>query len=223
MVFGESVAAAPSGAPASWVRGACRGAVFTVGSLVPDAYPAVLRIEAPPSNDRFWPNYRELFGTIASIGERHTSSVEPAWFAIWEGHGFDTGTRHITWRGPVDEATGEWLEQERARLRDENERRNAAIRSELGSVPRFALPRRTYYLMTGPVSAVTELRNPASADAWQRPDLFWPDDRAWFVATDVDFWSLFVGGDDDFLAELADGVPTPSEMVPPSHPLEPDD
>jgi hypothetical protein len=47
----------------------------------------------------------------------------------------------------------------------------------------------TCYLVTGAVSAVTDLRQPDSSD-WRNPDLFWPDDRRWFVATDVDFWSL---------------------------------
>jgi hypothetical protein len=223
MIFGESVVAAPSGAPAAWIRAACRGADFTVGALVPDAHPSVLRIDAPPSDERFWSNYRELFATIASVGIRHTSSADQAWCAIWEGHGFDSSTRHIGWRGPIDEATSEWLEQERARLRDENEQRNMAIRSELGSVPRFAMPHRTYYLVTGAASAVTELRDPAEPGSWQRPDLFWPDDRAWFVATDVDVWSLFVGGDDDFLTEVADRVPTHTEFVPRDRPLEPED
>lgn len=223
MIFGESVEAARSGEPAAWIRDACRGVDFTVGALVPNIHPSVLRIEAPRSDERFWRNYRDLFGTIASVGGRHTSSADRAWFAIWEGHGFDSSTRHLGWRGPIDEATSEWLERERARLRDENERRNAAIRSELGSVPRFAMPHRTYSLVTGPASAVTELRNPAQPGSWQRPDLFWPDDSAWFVATDVDFWSLYVGGDDDFLTELAARVPTPAEIVPPDHRLEPED
>lgn len=43
---------------------------------------------------------------------------------------------------------------------------------------------------------------------WRNPDLFWPDDRRWFVATDVDFWSLYIGGDEDFTGELAATVPT---------------
>ena len=223
MIFGERVEPAPSAAPAAWVPGACGGTDFTVGALVPDIHPSVLRIEAPPSSDHFWPRYRDLFATIASVGERHTSSADRAWFAIWEGHGFDTSTRHIAWRGPLDDATSAWLEQERARLRDENERRNAAIRAAMRSLPRLAMTHRTYLLVTGPVAAVTELRDPASVNGWQRPDLFWPDDRAWFVATDVDFWSLYVGGDDRFLTELAHRVPTPSEIVPLDHALEPED
>ena len=223
MIFGESVEAARSGAPAAWVRGACRGADFTVGSLVPNGYSSVLRVQAPASGEQFWSSYRDLFATIVSVGTRHTSSVDRAWFAIWEGHGFDTSTRHIAWTGPVDDATSEWLEHERARMRQENDRRNAAIRSELGSVPRFAMPHRTYYLVTGPASAATELRNPASIEGWQRPDLFWPDDRAWFVATDVDFWVLYVGGHDEFITELARTAPTPTELVGLDHLLEPED
>lgn len=223
MIFGESVEAAPSGAPAAWLHSACRGTPDTVGALVPNDYPSVLRIEAPPSDARFWASYGELFAMIASVGARHTASTDRAWFAIWEGHGFDTSTRHIAWRGPIDEATGEWLEQERARLRDENDRRNAAIRSALRTVPRFALPHRTYYLVTGRVAVVTELRNPASVDGWQRPDLFWPDDRAWLVATDVDVWSLYVGGHDRFLTDLARSVSTSAEIVPLDRRLEPED
>ena len=79
-------------------------------------------------------------------------------------------------------------------------------------LPRFDRPGRTYYLLQGPLGATTELRHPDSDD-WRNPDLFWPDDRRWFVATDVDFWSLYNGGRSSFIAELADAVPTHSELV----------
>lgn len=61
--------------------------------------------------------------------------------------------------------------------------------------------------------AVTQLRYPAPSTGWRDPDLFWPDDRRWFVATDVDFWSLYIGGDHDFITEVVDNVPTPVERV----------
>ncbi|MDW3214021.1 MAG: hypothetical protein R8G01_08510 [Ilumatobacteraceae bacterium] len=223
MVFGDRVAAANSGAPAAWIRSACRGAEFTVGALVPNAYPSVLRVQAPPGSDRFWSSYRELFATIASVGERHTSSPDRAWFAIWEGHGFDSSTRHIAHPGPLDDEARLQLEQERARLRAKDDRRNSSIRAELTTVPRFTMPYRTYHLVTGPVSAVTHLRNPAEPDAWQRPELFWPDDRRWFVATDVDFWSLYVGGEHEFISDLVGAVATPSEVVTLDLALEPED
>ena len=42
-------------------------------------------------------------------------------------------------------------------------------------------------------------------------------------ATDVDFWSLYIGGDNDFIAQLAGGVPTPTEIVTLDRPLEIED
>ena len=87
----------------------------------------------------------------------------------------------------------------------------------LSRLPHFDLPGRSYYLVTGPVVAATELKDPGSMSDWRNPDLFWPDDRRWFVATDVDFWSLYVGGHDDFITELVRAVPTPSELVAVDH------
>ena len=100
----------------------------------------------------------------------------------------------------------------------------ATQRSALGlrAIPRFDLPDRTYYLMEGPVGAVAGLRDPASGQ-WRNPDLFWPDDRRWFVATDVDFWSLYVGGDNDLVADLVASVTTPTEAVTLSYHLEIED
>lgn len=93
----------------------------------------------------------------------------------------------------------------------------------LAPIPRLHLQHRTYYLLTGPVHAAPELEYPGEPGRWHNPDLFWPDDRRWFVATDVDFWSLYVGGDDGFLADLAAAVPTPNEPVDPDLPLEAED
>jgi len=40
------------------------------------------------------------------------------------------------------------------------------------------------------------------AAAPQPPDLWWPEDRAWFVATDTDLSWLYVGGTTDLTNEL---------------------
>ena len=106
----------------------------------------------------------------------------------------------------------------RPRLRDRHDR---TLRRCSRSPPSSCQSR--FYLLTGPVSAVTQLRYPPPTNEWRNPDLFWPDDRRWFVATDVDFWSLYIGGDDDFIAALASNVPTPSEIVGFDRPLEIED
>ena len=59
---------------------------------------------------------------------------------------------------------------------------------------------------------MTGLRYPGD-DGWRNPDLFWPNDRTWFATTDVDFWSLYVGGSKAFTSELATRSPTLCEFV----------
>jgi hypothetical protein len=85
------------------------------------------------------------------------------------------------------------------------------------------MPHRTYYLLSGPVAAATQIRDPSRRSDWLRPDLIWPADRSWFVGTDVDFWSLYVGGDHDFLSDLVRSAPTSTEFVPPEQELERED
>jgi hypothetical protein len=213
MIFGAHVRSAASIAPAQWIAGACLGEWGTVGALVPNQYPLVLRLRAPDSGiPDWWAAYRDLFGIVASVGKRHTASPDRAWFAVWDGHGFANARTYVS-RSPLDNERSRTLDPERSRLRDDDERRNTAIRSELRQVPRFELPDRTYYLLAGALSAATRLARPGSTVDWQHPDLIWPDDRRWFVATDIDIWSLYVGGDHDFIAELSRIVPTLSELA----------
>ena len=214
MIFGDHVTPAESVDSAAWVGSWCRGRAGTVGAIVPNQFAATIRVYAPhPSPGAWWSEYRDLFSLVASIGARNTETPTRAWFAVWEGHGFENATSHIAWSEPaLDDATRRAREQDQAQLCEEDRRRNAAIREALNAVPRFDLPHRAYYLMEGPLTAVDGLRYPG-VDGWRNPDLIWPDDRRWFVATDVDFWSLYIGGDDDFITELRSNVPTRSEIV----------
>jgi hypothetical protein len=59
-------------------------------------------------------------------------------------------------------------------------------------LPLVRVPHRQYYLFTGPLGRT---RRPFRFDAWdQSPSMWWPADRAWFVATEVDGYSTYVGG-----------------------------
>jgi len=224
MLFGASVLPADDASPAAWITQAWRGAGGTVGALVPNNYRSVLRVAAPDSAiEDWWAAYRDVYTMIAAVGQRHTTRPDTAWFAVWEGHGFGHSITRLAWREPVDDDTRRALEDRREALRVESERHNAVIRAGLLDVPTFDMPDRRHYLLTGPVSAVTLLRYPDSQDAWRNPDLFWPDGGQWFAATDVDFWSVYVGGDDDLIAELADDASTESKIVDLARPLEIED
>lgn len=180
MAFGRRLERADDAAPAAWIGPEVAGAFGTVGGFVPNRYESLLRLFPPATDDDdWWEAYRNLFATLAAVGARHTSTPDQAWFAVWEGHGFDSDETH----------------------------------GVLASIPTFSLPHRNYYLVTGQVAALSGMRYPGLHDAWRNPDLVWPDDRSWFVATDVDIWSLYVGGRASFIRELADSVTTPTAIV----------
>jgi hypothetical protein len=224
MLFAAPLTIAAPASAAEWIGGACRGSSWTVGALVPNGNEHYVRVHAQDPNIRdWWFANRQLFEDFAEIGLRHTSSAGCASYAVWEGHGFDQVAKHLACVGPIDDTVRRELDQERARLREEDRRRNEVVRVGLGAIPRFELSGRTYYLFNGTVTAVSHLRHPGSPEDWRNPDLFWPADRRWFVATDVDFRSLYTGGSDDFITELVAGVPTPTALVSLNRPLESED
>lgn len=223
MIFGDAVTSAPSAEPAGWLGAERSDDGGTVGWLVPARYDSIVRVAANEPCDDWWTGYRELHRTVLAVGLRHTSSPDRAWFAVWEGHGFTNWSAHIAWRDPApDEATRLARESERDRVRADARREIAGIGSALARVTTFDAPHRRYYLLTGPVDAALELRDPArigAPDGWRHPDLWWPDDRGWFVATDVDFWSLYVAGDAAFVGDIRAAVPTATEEVERRSPL----
>lgn len=65
--------------------------------------------------------------------------------------------------------------------------------------PKVGMPQRRYYLATGPLSTAHESvfhRFHQSASLW------WPDDRAWCVTTEVDFSWTYVGGTQECIAAI---------------------
>jgi hypothetical protein len=59
--------------------------------------------------------------------------------------------------------------------------------------PRLRLPHRDHLVFTGPLEADLRLGDPRGV-WWQSPNLFWPGDRSWCVASEIDFDSTLVGG-----------------------------
>ena len=67
------------------------------------------------------------------------------------------------------------------------------------AVPAFEIPNRRLLLFAGPITAVgTSL----CESYFQSPSIWWPDDRAWCVETEVDAMSTYVGGTSECIAEL---------------------
>ncbi len=132
-----------------------------------------------------------------SLGEllaAHTGTPERCWFAVWDGWGG-------LWPSP-DDGSVATLTMRRAlpvRIVQGIGRRAAEawrmVRrpAPSGPEPTLRLPNREYHLLSGPISAVTE--SMVAFSGWQSANLWWPDDRSWFVATEIDLSSTYIGGD----------------------------
>ena len=74
-----------------------------------------------------------------------------------------------------------------------------------GVVERVRLPHRNYLFYRGPIE--TALVSPPGLEHWdQSPNLWWPDDRAWCVATEVDYAWTYLGGTNALIDRLLTDV-----------------
>lgn len=129
----------------------------------------------------------ELVEQVADFVRRWTTTPEKVWFGMWEGNGTWWKGAHAVLTFGIDPHAAE-------RLRIDDERDQV-----LRATPTFGTPERKYFLMSGPLEAVTMLTDAAGG---RTPNLWWPDDRSWFVSTEVDDLSTCVGGGRSMIAAL---------------------
>jgi hypothetical protein len=136
---------------------------------VPPASPASWAGQGPGQGSLYAPD----LGVLAELLRPRTSTPERCWFGLWDGFGWEnvhplvpSHKRSEALPDPVPE----WV-------------RNG---------PRVQLPYRDYFLYAGPVEAA--MASLSLADMGQTPNLWWPDDRSWFVASGIDLAWTYVGG-----------------------------
>lgn len=71
---------------------------------------------------------------------------------------------------------------------------------EANTGPRVHLPDRSYLLFHGPVDVA--LGSPFDGRPNQSPNIWWPTDRTWFVATEIDFPWTYVGGSEELIERI---------------------
>lgn len=67
-----------------------------------------------------------------------------------------------------------------------------ALPDEARTAPCFEIPARRFHLFRGPLTAILES---VENHPWlQSPNIWWPQDRSWCVATEIDFMSTYLAG-----------------------------
>lgn len=173
---------------------------YILGSVIPAGFAAYARLLHEPLTGVLpEPRARALVDLLS----RHTTTPDACWFCLWDGYGylhpggFAWMTATASKRPPrVPRVTLRWPRKPR---RAYPERK------------RVQLPNRDYLLFTGKVT---------QAAGWQDgPNLWWPDDQAWIVASEIDLTSTFVAGGaaliQDILAgaEIGASAATPDESL----------
>ena len=142
-----------------------------------------------PGRDAWAPNEGSLSETevrvIASRLSDHTTTPLTCWFAMWSGWGELSGGVGSLYGvgGPISELKMRW------RTRQEGKR----ARREAARFKTFPLlgGQRSYLLFNG---AVEDASRFDLGHGFRCPALSWPDDRAWFVHTEIDAMSTYLGG-----------------------------
>jgi hypothetical protein len=193
---------------ARWVEEALSTFAADVRSVVPAGYEAYARVFHPVDDGphRRWSDVARANGRIphpemqwphisgGASGPRegdlplpeglvlrdllspHTSTPDDAWFGVWDGYGqfHDGASAHLTSDGKGGEIPGCLPD----RLRPEH---------------RLQMPGRQYYLARGSLAELPTAYELFGGGWNQSPNLWWPADRAWFVATEIDFVSTYLG------------------------------
>jgi hypothetical protein len=134
--------------------------------------PAPWRSQGPRQGSLYPPDAKVL----ASLGREWTATPDRCWFCLWDGYG---------WTAVPLTAPGQSAQP----LPD-------PIPAGVRSGARVRLPNREYLLYTGPaeeVTAPTQLGEGLPGED-QTANLWWPDDQAWCVASEIDLGWSYVGG-----------------------------
>lgn len=136
---------------------------------------------------------------LRDVLRRHTATADRCWFALWAGYGgepagwrdmptFETpGRDYWLFSGPLSSVLDLSLDLAHAGSEE------AAARGVLELVS------------TGEASDIDQVawdQDMRRSDIVQSPNLWWPDDRSWFVSSEIDLDSTIVAGTPALIAEI---------------------
>jgi hypothetical protein len=193
-------------APASWIAGRLHAFGRDIRSVIPEGYAAYARVFHPVTTSRW---RRERWTEIARRNGR-IAHPEMQFHMIRRPVGQPAPGLPERGDGP---SWGSLPPEERSALVDLLRPATGtpercwfcvwdgwADLDDHGVPARVELPGRTYLLAVGPLELAT---SSICAPPFDRsPNLWWPDDREWFVATEVDFAWTYVGGPESLIERV---------------------
>ena len=196
---------APDVTAAAWVVRGLRGFAESVLSVVPDGFPAYVRIFHPAIRYENgvpvqvpWREVAAIQGTqvhpamqMPALSRRDALLNEPPPSGIdqWP----DDGSLDKELMAPLAAVLGRHTATS-GRCWFAVWEGWAAVQDDelIQAGPKFGVPHRNYHLLSGPLEAAAS-RVLGDGYGYWSAQLIWPDDHAWCLATEVDFNSTYLG------------------------------
>jgi hypothetical protein len=190
-------------AAGAWIEASVRAFGAAVESLLPPVFGAYARIRH--GEGRLGTLVSNEVEPLAGMLARHTATPSECWFAVWEGYGWIRPQTSFTVFMAASELTFDRAAAERAA--------NDAVEAFASTLPApsLLLPRRNLMLYRGPLAHAGAL---LGFPARQSPNLWWPADHAWCVATDIDLDATYVGGTGELVTELIESQLAADRVAP---------
>jgi hypothetical protein len=146
----------------------------------------------------------ELLGILCATLAEHTSTPESCWCCLWDGYGWLHGSPSVAVMSPRGSIPVP-----------------PAFPAEVLDGPRVRLPGRDYLLFAGSLAAAPRLgwTDPYGFFFPQSPNLLWPQDHAWCVASEIDLFYTLVAGSDALAAALVADPRLEAWPVQPADPI----
>jgi len=125
---------------------------------------------------------QDLLRVLCATLREYTATSDACWFCIWDGYGW----AHNSSASVVFHPAG---------VRPTASPAKANLRYDVAAAPRVSLSYREYLLFEGPLDAAIDTDwSPDGGIFPQSPNLFWPQDHTWCVASEIDLYATLVGG-----------------------------
>jgi hypothetical protein len=197
----KSLALVPSSSAASaiWVVEGVRNFDYTVGSIVPTGFEAYARVFHPATRRDRDKLVEVRWSDVALAYDRvmHPLAEWGSLTSSWRNRDLEPIWDNPPSTGSLTSELARSLAEVLARHTQTPERCSFAVwegygglDERLSGAARFTLPQRPMILLRGPAAAAT-----GAVDAWgQSANLWWPEDHAWCVGSEIDLMSTYVGG-----------------------------
>lgn len=226
MRSGGSIRIAENADEAAWIAGLVGPFASGVGGLVPRVFGAYARVFHPA---HAWDGSEVRWATVAASSGR-TMHALAEFIAL--SPEVRTSAGHPVLQPPSD---GELPPTTLATLVDDFARYTSTpddchfgvwegyggAAAALHRAAKLRLPERTYLLLRGPLRGVQDIGWQWDSGSFHQrsPNLMWPSDRAWFLASEIDLDSTFVGGSAELVAALIADPGLEAWPVSPADPI----